>query len=104
MDIINQPDAGFFERKSAMSLDDIVIEPIREDEADALANLIRRNLEHFEEAGNVLASTFRRIDHGNYAWMLAKSIVSVADFGSDLSMIGGADCGNDNPNMLYPML
>ena len=45
-----------------MMLTDITIEPLSASDEEYVVNLIRRNLEGFDEAGTVLSATFRRTD------------------------------------------
>ncbi len=62
------PSSGFSSHQEsvngflAMNRDDILIEPIQIAEAWAACDIIRRNLQGYEEAGSVLAATFRRLD------------------------------------------
>lgn len=46
----------------AMNREDIIIEPLQEGEEWSACDIIRRNLQDYDEAGTVLASTFRRLD------------------------------------------
>jgi putative acetyltransferase len=48
-------------RLSPMSLDDVIIETLTTETEPGVKDLIRRNLQHYDEAGSVLASTFRRL-------------------------------------------
>ena len=44
-----------------MNLDDIIIEELSVETEPCVRDLIRRNLQDYDEAGSVLASTFRRL-------------------------------------------
>lgn len=44
-----------------MSVEDVIIEPLNAQTEPCVRDLIRRNLQHYDEAGSVLASTFRRL-------------------------------------------
>lgn len=46
----------------SMNREDIIIEPLQNGEEWAACDIIRRNLQGYEEAGSVIASTFRRLD------------------------------------------
>jgi len=50
------------ENQSGISADDIVIEPLIQGDESTVRDLIRRNLQGYEEAGTVLAATFRRLE------------------------------------------
>lgn len=52
---------GFLDKVQAMTSDDVLIEPITPETEPFVKDLIRRNLQGYEEAGSVLASTFRRL-------------------------------------------
>ena len=48
-------------RVSPMSVEDVIIEPLNAQSEPCVSALIRRNLQHYDEAGSVLAATFRRL-------------------------------------------
>lgn len=52
---------GFLDKVQAMTSDDVLIEPISAETEPFVRDLIRRNLQGYEEAGSVLAATFRRL-------------------------------------------
>ncbi len=46
-----------------MATEEILIEELSEEDGEAVSELIRRNLAEYEEAGNVLAATWRRLEN-----------------------------------------
>jgi putative acetyltransferase len=46
-----------------MTVEDVVIEPMNLDDKTAVTHMVRRGIGSYEEAGTVLASTFRRLDN-----------------------------------------
>jgi putative acetyltransferase len=81
--------------KKIMKLADgpISISTLRPEDETALVNLIRRNLDSFEEAGSVLASTFRRIDKLGATYLQQGfAFFVVRDTGTG-ACIGGAGLG-----------
>lgn len=78
-----------------MTVDQFVIEEISEDTETAVKELIRRNLEGYDEAGTVIASTFRRLNgllavyqSGGARYFVLK------DSSSDMMCVGGAGIGS----------
>jgi putative acetyltransferase len=78
-----------------MTADDVLIETLTPESEPALKDLIRRNLQGYEEAGSVLAATFRRL--GNlltvYRAPGARFFV-VKDVKAEGTYIGGAGIGS----------
>jgi putative acetyltransferase len=62
-----QSDTSFeslhYDRARSMVTDDILIEELCDTDGETVAELIRRNLAEYEEAGNVLAATWRRLEN-----------------------------------------
>lgn len=78
----------------AMNRDDIIIEPIQDGEEWSACDIIRRNLQVYEEAGSVLASTFRRLDgfHAVYTAPGARYLVAKDQVREGLC-VGGVGIG-----------
>ena len=74
---------------------DIVIEPLDDTTTDHVVQLIHRTLEVYEEAGNVIASTFRRLADIQAVYNQPGSKFFVArDMQRDGLCIGGAGIGS----------
>ena len=81
-------------RLGLMTVDDIVIEIMNESDIPAMREMIRRNMAAYEEAGSVLASTFRRLETFAELYVAVGSCFIVArDQGRDGLCIGGAGIG-----------
>jgi len=78
----------------AMNREDIVIEPIQPGDEWSACDIIRRNLQVYEEAGSVLASTFRRLDtfHAVYTTNGARYLVAKDQVREGLC-VGGVGVG-----------
>lgn len=77
-----------------MLRDHFVIENLSDSAAPAVAELLRRNLSDYDEAGNVLASTFRRIEKISQEYAQKGSQYFIArDLEKDGQCIGGAGLG-----------
>jgi putative acetyltransferase len=78
----------------AMNREDIVIEPIQDSEEWSASEIIRRNLQVYEEAGSVIASTFRRLEsfHAVYTSEGARYLVAKDQVREGLC-IGGVGVG-----------
>lgn len=78
----------------AMNREDIIIEPIQDAEEWSACEIIRRNLQVYEEAGSVLASTFRRLEsfHGIYCAAGARYLVAKDQVREGLC-VGGVGVG-----------
>lgn len=78
----------------AMNVDEIVMEHLTPDAEGRVSELIRRNLAPYEEAGSVLASTFRRLENLVQVYSQPGCQYLVAKASSDDSeCIGGAGIG-----------
>ncbi len=82
-----------------MTLDQFVIEEITGDTEAAVKELIRRNLEGYDEAGAVIASTFRRLNNLLYVYQSEGSRYFVLkdaspEAASSHLCIGGAGIGS----------
>lgn len=77
-----------------MNREDIVIEPIEVGEEWSACEIIRRNLQVYEEAGSVIASTFRRLDgfHAVYTAEGARYLVAKDQVREGLC-VGGVGIG-----------
>ena len=69
------------------------ISPLRKDEETVMVNLIRRNLDAFEEAGSVLASAFRRIEKLYDTYNQEGSVYLVVRDTNSGASVGGAGLG-----------
>lgn len=69
------------------------ISQLRKDEETVMVNLIRRNLDAFEEAGSVLASTFRRIEKLHETYNQEGSVYLVVRDSATGGALGGAGLG-----------
>lgn len=58
---MSPPLIGFLDKAARMTSDDVLIETITPETAPLLKDLIGRNLQGYDEAGSVLAATFRRL-------------------------------------------
>src|SRR5690606_14745968 len=78
-----------------MTADDVLIEPITLATEPFVKDLIRRNLQGYEEAGSVLAATFRRLHDllRTYQVEGARFFV-LRDVREDGAIIGGAGIGS----------
>ncbi len=78
----------------AMKRDDIIIEPIQDGEEWSAGDIIRRNLQGYEEAGSVLASSLRRLDnfHRVYTTAGARYLVAKDQIREGLC-VGGVGVG-----------
>ncbi len=94
------PSSGFASHREsvhgflAMNRDDILIEPIQDGEEWSACDIIRRNLQGYEEAGSVLASSFRRLDgfHDVYSSNGARYLVAKDQVREGLC-VGGVGIG-----------
>jgi putative acetyltransferase len=74
--------------------EDVVIEPMTKDDIPAVCEMVRRGIGAFEEAGNVLASTFRRLDNFESFYKAVGSTYFVArDKRHPETLLGGAGIG-----------
>ena len=77
-----------------MTIDDVVIEPMNSSDMSAVAEMVRRGIGSYEEAGTVLASTFRRLEKFDSIYNDSCSTYIVArDKRLDGLVIGGAGLG-----------
>ena len=77
-----------------MSIDDVVLDPMNASDIAAISEMIRRGIGAYEEAGTVLASTFRRLENIASVYESHGSIYIVArDKQSQGAVIGGAGVG-----------
>ena len=86
------PDSA--ERAVLTSMDDVLIENLTPNDERAACDLIRRNLSGYEEAGSVLAATFRRLENFYQVNSEVGSRYLVArDVSRGGEIIGGAGIG-----------
>ncbi len=84
----------FMDRSVGMTFDDILIEPIREEDERYIVDILRRNLEPYDEVGSVLAGTFRRLENFMDLYTAEGTRYFVAkDMGNGGVRIGGAGIG-----------
>jgi putative acetyltransferase len=83
----------YFDKVAAMTVQSIQIEEIGEHNVEDVVDLIRTNLDGFEEVGSVLASSFRRIDNIIKTYHSDGSRYLVARDTSRDVVIGGAGIG-----------
>jgi putative acetyltransferase len=85
---------GFTGKVLGMTVDDVLIETISAETEPYVRDLIRRNLQGYEEAGSVLAATFRRLTSlvDVYSREGARFFV-IRDMKQDGVCIGGAGIG-----------
>lgn len=77
-----------------MTVEDVVIEPMNVSDQQTVTDMVRRGIGAYEEAGTVLASTFRRLDNFQNAYSGASSTFIVAkDKRLNGLIIGGAGLG-----------
>jgi putative acetyltransferase len=77
-----------------MTVDDVVIEPMNLTDEHAVAEMVRRGIGSYDEAGTVLASTFRRLDNFQPTYSDVGSTFIVArDKRLGGLVIGGAGLG-----------
>ena len=77
-----------------MSAEDVVINPMIAADRDAVTEMIRRGIGAYDEAGTVLASTFRRLENVFTVYDVPGSIYIVArDKANQGAIIGGAGLG-----------
>jgi putative acetyltransferase len=77
-----------------MTAEDIVIEPINQVDVPAASELVRQGIGAYEEAGTVLASTFRRLDKFGSVYEAPGSTYIIAkDKRIHGTIIGGAGIG-----------
>jgi len=78
-----------------MTSHDVLIETISPETATGVKELIRRNLQGYEEAGSVLAATFRRLSDLLKVYQAegARFLV-LRDMKADGALIGGAGIGS----------
>jgi putative acetyltransferase len=86
--------SSFFKRLEQMRLDEVVFERLNSKDEQAVTDLIRRNLEGFEEAGSVLAATFRRLKAFFDCYNRDDSCFLVVRDGKSNKIIGGAGLGS----------
>lgn len=86
--------AGFTGKVLGMTVEDVLIETLSPETEPALRDLIRRNLQGYDEAGSVIAATFRRLAnlHGLYQTEGSRFFV-IRDMKKDGICIGGAGIG-----------
>jgi putative acetyltransferase len=86
---------GVFHGSGAgLNMENVIIEPLREAETETIAELIRRNLSGYKEAGSVLAATFRRLENIFEVYRAEGSRFFVArDMEQGGVCIGGAGLG-----------
>ncbi|MBQ46266.1 MAG: hypothetical protein CMP10_02000 [Zetaproteobacteria bacterium] len=72
---------------------DFQIVPVASNEVEFIINLIKRNLDHFEEAGSVLAASFRRLDNFEEIYFAEGSRYLVLKENQNQSCVGGAGIG-----------
>lgn len=78
-----------------MSLEDVIIEPLSGTTEAEVKDLIRRNLQHYEEAGSVLAATFRRLaDLANVYKQPGSRFFVLSDSQAGRNCIGAAGIGS----------
>lgn len=84
-----------YTRLGPMSLEDVIIEPLTTATEADVKDLIRRNLQHYEEAGSVLAATFRRLaDLGNVYRQPGARFFVLSDSKAGRPCIGAAGIGS----------
>ena len=89
------PLTGFIDRAPRMTSDDVLIETITVESAPFLKDLIRRNLQVYEEAGSVLAATFRRLaDLPRIYQAEGARYFVLKDMKKNAQIIGGAGIGS----------
>lgn len=86
---------GYLDRTRVMYADDVLIETLTPESEDEVIELIRSTLRDYEEAGSVLASTFRRVDDltGVYSKEGARYFVA-KDMKRGGVCVGGAGIGS----------
>lgn len=87
--------AGFLDKVHAMTSDDVLIEPLTPATEPFAKDLIQRNLQDYEEAGSVLASTFRRLRDLNSTYKAEGATFFVLrDMTENGTIIGAAGIGS----------
>jgi len=77
-----------------MTSDDVLIETLTPEAEPLVKDLIRRNLQDYEEAGSVLAATFRRLNNLQAVYRAEGSRFFIArDMKTGGTLIGGAGIG-----------
>lgn len=92
--ISTQSTGTYLDPVTGISTEDIIIESLTEGDAPVIRDLIRRNLQEYEEAGTVLAATFRRLEalFDTYSGEGAKFFVA-KDTSRNGQIIGAAGLG-----------
>lgn len=72
---------------------DVIIEEMNASDVPAVREMIRRNLGDYEEAGTVLASTFRRLEQLELMYTTPGSVFLVAREQGNGMCVGGAGIG-----------
>lgn len=77
-----------------MSAEDVVINTMVTEDRESVTEMIRKGIGAYDEAGTVLASTFRRLENVSAVYESPGSIYIVArDKGNQGTIIGGAGLG-----------
>src|SRR4051794_12263366 len=89
------PSDGDLHKVMRMHQDDVLIESISDDSESSVRELIRRNLQGYDEAGSVLAASFRRLNDllKNYSVEGSRFFV-LRDMKNGGAYIGGAGIGS----------